>query len=291
MKKAKFVFFGSSPLSSSYLDELKKYKIIPHKIVTLPPAPAGRGRKLKENATETWAKNNSVHYIYWENSKQILDELSNENYDFALVFAFGKILKKELLEAKNFRLGFINLHPSLLPCLRGPSPIRSALLLDQKDYVGITYIQMDEKMDHGPIILQEKFEPASWPLPGRKLDTELVKFGAKILADKLENILEEKVALKEQNHDKATFTKFFKKQDCEIALDNIKEDGEIVGKDMFIACACDENPAPFFFVNKNGKQTRVKISEIKSEDGKIKIVNVIPEGKKEISWENFKNLI
>jgi methionyl-tRNA formyltransferase len=82
-----------------------------------------------------------------------IDELAKEKYDFFFVLAYGKILPKKILDIP--KLGVLNLHPSLLPQYRGPSPIMSAILDDQKE-TGISLIKIDEKMDHGPILIQKK---------------------------------------------------------------------------------------------------------------------------------------
>ncbi len=75
--------------------------------------------------------------------------------DLTVVAAYGKILPKEKLNAPKY--GSINIHPSLLPKYRGPSPIQSAILNGDK-VSGITIIKMDEEMDHGPIIYQKSLE-------------------------------------------------------------------------------------------------------------------------------------
>ncbi|MCD5396737.1 MAG: hypothetical protein LRZ98_01080 [Candidatus Pacebacteria bacterium] len=76
-----------------------------------------------------------------------------KNYDLFFVFSYKHILPKKLLNIPKF--GTINLHPSLLPKYRGPSPIMSAILNDEKK-TGVSLILLDEKMDHGPIIAQQK---------------------------------------------------------------------------------------------------------------------------------------
>ncbi len=292
-----FVFFGVPEIAVWTLEKMKNCGLLPQKIVTFPDAPAGRGRKLKEAPTKTWAKENGVPFIEWENTQKTIEALSDEEYDFALVFAFGKILKKELLDLPNIKHGFINIHPSLLPKLRGPSPIRSAILLDEKDAVGVSIIKMDEKMDHGPILWQEKFDPASWPVPGRELDKALSELAGEILCKNIDEFLQGNALDKEQEHGKATFTKFFKKSDCEINFDDIDENGQILGNAKFVACACDGNPGTFFFADKNGKTLRIKISELSAKadssykQAKIYIKKLIPEGKKEMLWSDFKNFL
>ncbi len=285
----KFVFFGSAEICIFTLEKMKKSEILPSVIVTLPAAPFGRGRRLKDNPIKTWADENGIPAILWRNSEQTKNDLLalHQDFDFALVFAFGKILKKDFLELSFFKHGFLNIHPSLLPKLRGPSPIRSTLLKNERENVGITIIKMDEKMDHGPIVLQKQTELKDWPLPGRELDEILALDAGELIAQNIEKIKNGNLNEKEQNHEKASFTTFFKKEDCKLNTESIKEDGEIAGKDKFTACACDKNPSPFFFIEKGGKKLRVKISKLKSENGKIFIEKLIPEGKKELAWQDF----
>ncbi len=83
----------------------------------------------------------------------LVDSLSEA--DLAIVAAYGKILTKEELNAPKY--GSINIHPSLLPKYRGPSPIQEAILNGDK-VSGITIIKMDEEVDHGPILYQEEME-------------------------------------------------------------------------------------------------------------------------------------
>lgn len=83
----------------------------------------------------------------------LVDSLSEA--DLGIVAAYGKILTKEELETPKY--GFINIHPSLLPKHRGPSPIQQAILNGDK-VSGISIIQMDEEVDHGPLIYQEELE-------------------------------------------------------------------------------------------------------------------------------------
>ncbi len=291
MSKANFIFFGSADVSVYTLSALKDAGILPVKVVTLAPAPYGRGRKTKPNPTDAWAQENGIPVIYWKSSKDLLTEIKDEKYDFALVYAFGKILEKELLDAPNFKCGFVNIHPSLLPYLRGPSPIRSAILLDKKDAIGVTIIKMDEQMDHGPILLQEKYEPESWPLCGTFLDKELSELAAKKLAQNWNELKEGRLKEQEQAHEKANFTKFFEKSGCEINFESISGDGQINGKDAFVACACDGNPSPFFFAQKGSQKIRVKINTLENKDGKFYIKSLVPENKKEMSWQNFKNFL
>ena len=85
------------------------------------------------------------------NNKAIA-ELRNSNPDLFVVASFGKILSDEVLSIPKH--GALNIHPSLLPKYRGPSPIQTTIINGDKK-TGVTIIKMDEEVDHGPIISQE----------------------------------------------------------------------------------------------------------------------------------------
>jgi len=83
----------------------------------------------------------------------LTDKLKQANIDIALLYAYGQIIPKDLLTVPKY--GFLNIHPSLLPKYRGPSPIAYPLILGSSK-TGVTIIKMDEQIDHGPIIAQEE---------------------------------------------------------------------------------------------------------------------------------------
>ncbi|MBI2019400.1 hypothetical protein HYS95_01885 [Candidatus Daviesbacteria bacterium] len=121
--------------------------------------------------------------------------------DLGVVAAYGKILKKEELSAPKF--GFINVHPSLLPKYRGPSPIQQAILNGDKTS-GISIIRMDKEVDHGPILYQEPLELSD----SDNFDTlskKMFRQSAEILPQIIKDFTEGKIKAKEQNHQQATF--------------------------------------------------------------------------------------
>lgn len=79
-------------------------------------------------------------------------QLAASNYQLAVVASYGKILPQKLLDQPEY--GYLNIHPSLLPKYRGATPIPAAILNGEKE-TSVTIIQMDSKMDHGPILSQE----------------------------------------------------------------------------------------------------------------------------------------
>lgn len=121
--------------------------------------------------------------------------------DLGVVASYGRILTKDELDTPKY--GFINIHPSLLPKYRGPSPIQQAILNGDKAS-GITVIKMDEEIDHGPIIYQEQIELSS----NDNFDTLSKKMflkAAEILPKVIEDYVAGKMKPAAQNHNQATF--------------------------------------------------------------------------------------
>lgn len=150
-------------------------------------------------------------------AKPIVDELTKHfkladslnEADLAVVAAYGRILTKDELNTPKF--GCINVHPSLLPKYRGPSPIQAAILNGEKKS-GITIIKMDEEVDHGPILVQveEKILPND---TAETLYERLFKIGAKLLPQTINQYLKGQIKLSPQDDSKATFTKILTRKD------------------------------------------------------------------------------
>ncbi|MCE9549167.1 methionyl-tRNA formyltransferase, partial [Candidatus Nomurabacteria bacterium] len=196
-----------------------------------------------------------------------------KTFDLFVVVSYGKIIPKEILDLP--RLGTINIHPSLLPLYRGPSPIVTPILNGDTE-TGVTIIKIDEEMDHGPILAQEKINLSGdefiWDL-----EKSLAELGGKLLVETIPKFIAGQVQLKEQDHNKATYVKKIKKEDGLIDL----EDDAVKNYNKFRAYA--SWPRTFFF--KNGK--RIIITKASLENNQFIIEKVLPEGKKEITWTEF----
>ncbi|MCX7881582.1 MAG: methionyl-tRNA formyltransferase, partial [Patescibacteria group bacterium] len=178
-QKLTLAYFGSPSFSALLLENLlfdySINRIIEIKfVVTQPDQPVGRKQILTPTPVKQIAEKYRIPIYYSENSKfkapnskqknKILNpndqnckaienwKLKIENLDLCLVYAHSMIIPKDWLNLP--RLGFWCVHPSLLPKYRGPSPIAYPLIFGDKK-TGVTIFQMDEKIDHGPIIAQE----------------------------------------------------------------------------------------------------------------------------------------
>jgi methionyl-tRNA formyltransferase len=136
-------------------------------------------------------------------------EFSELRPDLCIVAAYGKLIPKRFLDIP--RLGFLNIHPSLLPAYRGPSPIQSAIL-DGCASTGVSIMRVDEEMDHGPILAQEPWTiPAGFDAPA--CEGELADIGARLLTATLPGYIDGTAVPVPQDHAAATYTKKFSRDD------------------------------------------------------------------------------
>ena len=147
----KIIFWGTPTFAVPALRELAKLGLV-SAVVTQPDKPSGRGRALvsgspiKETALELALPVLQPEKLRTEGSEALQPFLPATFF----VMAYGKMLPQSILDLSE--LPVVNLHPSLLPELRGPSPIQSALMRGDME-TGITLMQLDAEMDHGPILV------------------------------------------------------------------------------------------------------------------------------------------
>ena len=247
-RKPTFVFFGSSQFSRYVLEELELAGFSPLLSIT-----------SARDALPT-------------------EELRKTGADVFVVASFGKILPKELIELPRYKT--LNVHPSLLPQLRGPAPIQDTIL--GKGVPGVTIIRMDEKMDHGPILVQAKVLVTPWPDHYHVVEEKLGRAGGKILAKLLSKWVNNEIQEIPQNDSHSTYTKLIKKED---GLLDLNDRAEVNLKKVL---AYSTWPGAYiFFKNKRGKEVRVVIKDAMVKDDQFFPTRVIPAGKREMDWQDF----
>ena len=145
--------------------------------------------------------------------REAIQTIKATQADVYIVAAYGKLIPSDLLKAP--RLGVINLHPSLLPRHRGPSPVATAIL-EGDDFTGVSIMLLDQGMDTGPILAQSDPVPVTNYLRADELTETLFEIGADMLPDVLEQRNNEKIMPLPQDAEGATVTKLIKKSDGEI---------------------------------------------------------------------------
>jgi len=202
----------------------------------------------------------------------VIETIAQKKADVFVVAGYGKILPQSLIDLPKHKT--INIHTSLLPLYRGPTPIEGPILKGDTE-TGVTIMLIDREVDHGPIIKQEKYT-----LEGNETTPELTKIlftrGGELLADIFPDWLAGKITPREQNHTKATYTKKLKKEDGLIDL----SDDPILNYNKFRAYV--GWPRTFFF--RDGK--RIIVTRATLEDGQFIIKKIIPEGKKETDYKD-----
>lgn len=276
--KNKIAFFGTDEISVYVLDELKKAGISVDLIVSTPDTKQGRGMKLTPTQTKTWAEENSIPVIQPEKlDDNFIEEIKKiAEWDLFIVTSYGKIVPKKVLELPKYKT--LNVHPSLLPLYRGPTPIESAMLDDELE-TGVTIMRIDEGVDTGPIINQEfiSFADTDW-LPKPIVAEKLAREGGKLLAETIPLWINGEIEEQEQDDSMSSHTKKISKSDGQLNIQNGNN-----RKNYLKYLAYQPWPGTFFF--KDGK--RIKITEAEFKNGEFKILKVVPEGKKEQDYEVY----
>lgn len=208
----KIVFFGTDSFAVAILEKLISDFYTPDLVITQPDKPVGRKQVITPPPVKEVCQHHQIRFLQPEKVEAIKNQLSEEKPDLYIVASYGKIIPKEILDIP--RLGALNVHPSLLPKYRGASPIQTAILNGEKK-TGVTFMLMDEKMDHGDIIFQIK-ERLQEDETYRTLHSHLAHVSAQTLAMILPDFINGKFKERPQDHDQATFTKILSKEDAKI---------------------------------------------------------------------------
>lgn len=280
-KKPKIAFFGTPKLAVFVLEELSNAGLVPDLVITAPDKPKGRGLILTPSPVKVWAQKNNTAVLQPEKLDisfiSVINALSPIPHTLFIVAAYGKIIPKEILELPT--RGILNIHPSLLPEFRGPSPIESAILAG-KEKTGVSIMLLDEKTDHGPILIQK--EALVSDIVGKnELSEALFRIGGKVLSGIIPEWISGKIKAVPQDEGAATYTKKISKEDGLLDLS-----GDPVLNYRKIR-AYEGWPGAYFFAEKNGKKIRVVIKDAELKDGKLVIKKVVPEGKKGMDYEAF----
>lgn len=260
----KVIFFGTNTESVPALMELLKNKNISVVAgVTSKPKPANRQMKISDGPVLSELKKNNIP-AFFDTTENLEDKIANFAPDVNVVVSFGHILSSEIIHSA--RVGTVNIHPSLLPKFRGPSPVPYTILSGEKT-TGVTIIEMDEKMDHGPIL-----DVSEISLEGDEntpdLLLRLMTIGSKRVVDVLEKYANNEISKTPQNHTNASFTKLFTRDSGRISSDT----DNVIAERMVRAFA--PWPGTWTEANINERWTRVKIlkSHLSEKNGESDVI-------------------
>lgn len=313
MKKISIAFFGAPSFAADVLQQIIEDRDLPVSVacvVTQPDRPAGRKQIMSATPVKLLAQKHNLPIF--TDFKQVSNLQSLKGIDLAFLYAFGKIIPSEMLKIP--RWGFWNIHPSLLPLYRGPSPIVYPLLLGDKT-TGTSLIQMDELLDHGQIIDQEEY---SIKLTDSQeiLKKRLSDKGYKLFKKNIQLLLNGALQKKEQDHSKATFSRLLTKKDGYAPYSTVQKiiKGEVLTKDDIPPIISEyfskyETSSTFNFrlstfnlfralfpwpglwtlISINGEEKRLKITGMSlGANQQPLITHVQLEGKKEVDFGTFR---
>ena len=206
------VFMGTPAFAVPTLDTLLRRGHDVVGVFTQPDRPAGRGRRLRPSPVKAFAEQHELPVFQpasLRNDPEARAEIAGLKPDAIVVAAYGLFLPRVVLETP--RYGCLNIHPSLLPKYRGPSPVISAIL-EGEETSGVTIMLLDEGMDTGPILAQESVaigsEETADELTGR-----LFEMGSDLLAQTLEEWVSGEITPSSQNDAEVTITRLLKRKD------------------------------------------------------------------------------
>lgn len=275
----RFVFFGTPEPAVEILEALHAAGHVPALIVTNPDKPRGRNLKLSPPPVKEWAVKHDIPYAQPTHLRDsaFTQQLTAFNVDVFVVVAYGAILPKELLRIP--KCGALNVHYSLLPKYRGASPVESQILADDRE-IGVSILLLDEEMDHGPIVAKRAVPISPWPPKALELRKKSSEVAGKLLAEILPDWIAGNIRAIPQDHAKATYTRKITSEDRQIRL----EDDAYKN---YLKTQAFMTWGTYFFAEKSGKKIRVGIKSAELKNGQLVLTRVVPEGKKEMSYEEF----
>lgn len=271
--KLKIVFAGTPDFGATILEKLIQSEYAPALVITAPDKPVGRKQILTPPPVKVLAQKNKIAVIQPEKIRNLELEIRNLRPDLIILAAYGKILSKHILDIP--RYGSLNVHPSLLPKFRGPSPIQSAILSGDKK-TGVTIMLMNEKLDEGDIVSFQDY-PLSGSETYETLHNALAETGADLLIKTMPDWISGKIKAVPQDNTKATYTKILKKEDGKI---DWSKPANFIERQIRAY-----NPWPGTFDVYNEKILKILKAEVVNE--RLIIKQVQPEGKKPMDFNDF----
>lgn len=208
----KIIFAGTPSFAEIALEELlhSSHQIVA--VYTQPDKPAGRGLKVKPSPVKALAETYHLPIYQPKTLKDSYEQerLANFQADVMVVAAYGLLLPQAVLQLPKW--GCINIHPSLLPRWRGAAPIQRTIYAGDT-VTGVTIMQMDQGLDTGPMLLQEKYKLEA-DETSQTLHDKLAKLGAKALIVALDQLAQGQLQAIPQDHAQATYAHKISKEEA-----------------------------------------------------------------------------
>jgi methionyl-tRNA formyltransferase len=298
--KVRTIFMGTPKFAVTILESLLQSSCQVLAVYTQPDKPAGRGRPVVFPPVKKLALERQIPVIQPETfkSSEVVEKLASFQPELIIVAAFGAILPPEVLSLPKFAC--LNVHPSLLPRHRGPSPVANTILCGD-ELTGVTIMLMDAGMDTGPILAQEKVGISFTNTTG-ELSSKLADVGAKLLLETLPKWLGGELGPQPQDESQATYSKLITSKDAEIDwhLSAVELWWRVRAYNPWPSCytCCQgkrlkiNKAIPFGGLAEGGVGEVVALAEspgvgVVTGDGILGLCQVQLEGKREMSVDDF----
>lgn len=215
MKKTPIIFFGTEDFSAVSLQKLidEGFKIAG--IITKPDSRKGRGQKLQTPKVKQIGEKFNIPVLQPQKISEITDFVKKFEKPAGVLVSFGRIIPQEIIDL--FTPAIVNVHPSLLPKYRGPSPIESAIL-NGDEKTGVSLMKLSKEMDAGDVYSQEEIE-----LSKTETASDLYKtcgeIGAEMLVRDLPKIISGEIKGQKQDDSQAEYCQLLKKSDALLSQD------------------------------------------------------------------------
>lgn len=260
----KTVFMGTPDFAAAILETLYDSHNSVCLAITQPDRAKDRGKKVRSTPVKEFAQSHGIEVFQPEkirNDEETKEKLRQISPDVIVVAAYGQILPEEILALPKY--GCVNVHASLLPKLRGASPIQQAIVRGEKK-TGITIMQMDSGLDTGDILTQEEIQIGD--LNSQQLHDRLASIGGSLLLKTLDMLEKENLTPLPQNKDEATYAGLISKKDGKIDFKKSPEEIErlIRGFDPWPGAFCSMGGATVKFWKAEASD-----EETDAEDGTV----------------------
>ena len=271
----RYVFFGTPRFAATVLEKLIDGGIPPTVLVCNPDRPLGRKKIITSPPTKQLIVNRKLQVeVFQPESKSELSAIGDvlfANADFGVVAAYAQIIPQEVIDKA--KLGIIGVHPSLLPKLRGASPIQTAIL-EGHEKTGVNLFILDAKVDNGPVIASRELTIGE----SNYLDLEarLAELAGELLLETLPKFVIEKTETISQDDSLATYTKKFVTEDGFVPNEDLEKAKNGVGAIEILRKIRALNPEPGVYTFMDDRRTKLLNAEI--IDGKLKLKKIHKDG-------------
>jgi methionyl-tRNA formyltransferase len=274
----KIIFMGTPLFAVPILKALYQNGYPISVVYTQPPQKSQRGQKINKSPIHGISETLKIEYRTpnsLKNNKEEYNYLKELDADIAIVVAYGQIIPKEYLSL--VKKGFINIHASLLPKWRGAAPIQRSIMNLEKE-TGVSIMKIGEKLDTGPICNSYKIEITGND-NAKTISEKLSTLAAEKILNNLDDILDDKIQFKEQNHNEASYAIKIEKTEGQIIWNETAEN--IIGKINGLY------PSPGAFFIHKGERYKILKAKLSLTSGKI---GEVLDNYLEISCGNKKSI-